>query len=58
MMKAKTEMRANYKRADFTKLERGKFFEAAVKPVTAGLIDVKPIKPYTPKKAEASTRNL
>jgi hypothetical protein len=39
MKKASDEMRAEYKKSDFTKLERGKFFKAASKGTTVALID-------------------
>ena len=39
MKKVKDEMRADYKRADFTILERGKFFKEAVKGTAVALLD-------------------
>jgi hypothetical protein len=39
MKKAKDEMRAEYQRSDFTKLERGKFFKEAAKGTTVVLLD-------------------
>jgi hypothetical protein len=39
MRKAKNGMRAQYKRSDFKKLERGKFYEEAVKGTTVVLLD-------------------
>lgn len=38
MKKAETEMRAKYKRADFAKLERDKFFKEASKGTAVALI--------------------
>ena len=39
MKKVKGEMRAEYKRADFTSLERGKFYKEAVKGAAVALLD-------------------
>jgi hypothetical protein len=39
MKKANDEMRPEYKRADFTKMERGKFYKAAVKGTSVALLD-------------------
>ena len=39
MKKVKDEMRAEYKRADFTSLERGKFHKEAVKGTAVALLD-------------------
>ena len=39
MKKAETEMRAEYKRSDFVKLERGKFFKEAAKGTSVALIE-------------------
>jgi len=39
MKKAETEMRAAYKRSDFAKLERGKFFAEASKGTAVALIE-------------------
>lgn len=39
MKKAETEMRAEYKRSDFAKLERGKFFKQASKGTAVALIE-------------------
>jgi hypothetical protein len=39
MKKARDEMRAEYKRSDFTKLERGKFFKEAAKGTAVVLLD-------------------
>ena len=38
MKKAKNEMRPEYKRADFTKLERGKFYAEVTKGTTVVLL--------------------
>ena len=39
MKKAEPEMRAEYKRSDFSKLERGKFFKEASKGTSVALIE-------------------
>lgn len=39
MKKAKDEMRAEYKRSDFTKLERGKFYKEVAKGTSVALLD-------------------
>jgi hypothetical protein len=39
MKKAKGEMRAEYKRSDFTKLERGKFYAEVVKGTSVALLE-------------------
>ena len=39
MKKVKDEMRADYKRSDFTSLERGKFHNEAVKGTAVALLD-------------------
>lgn len=39
MKKVEGEMRAEYKRADFVKLERGKFFKEAAKGTSVVLLD-------------------
>ena len=39
MKRAKDEMRAEYKRSDFTKLERGKFYAEVVKGTSVALLD-------------------
>jgi hypothetical protein len=39
MKKNKDEMRAEYKRSDFTKLERGKFYKAVAKGTSVVLLD-------------------
>lgn len=38
MKKIKDEMRAEYKRSDFTKLERGKFYKAVAKGTSVALL--------------------
>lgn len=39
MKKTKDEMRAKYKRSDFTKLERGKFYKEVAKGTSVILLD-------------------
>ena len=39
MKKAEDEMRAEYKKADFAKLERGKFYEEAAKGTSVALLE-------------------
>jgi len=39
MKRAKDEMRAEYKRSDFTTLERGKFYAEVVKGTSVALLD-------------------
>ena len=39
MKKVEPEMRAEYKRSDFAKLERGKFFKQAAKGTSVALIE-------------------
>jgi hypothetical protein len=39
MKKAKDEMRAEYKRSDFARLERGKFYSEVVKGTSIALLD-------------------
>ncbi len=39
MKKGKDEMRAEYKRSDFAKLERGKFYAEVVKGTSVALLD-------------------
>jgi hypothetical protein len=39
MSKVKDEMRCEYKRADFVKLDRGKFFKEVAKGTSVALID-------------------
>lgn len=51
MKKAEAEMRAEYKRSDFAKLERGKFFEEASKGTSVALIDPKLAKAFPTSEA-------
>ncbi len=46
MKKIETTMRAEYKRADFVKLERGKFFKEVSKGTSVALIDPKLAKAF------------
>lgn len=46
MKKADDELRAEYKRSDFTKLERGKFYKQAVKSTAVVLLDPKLAKAF------------
>ncbi len=46
MKKIETTMRAKYKRADFVKLERGKFFKEVSKGTSVALIDPKLAKAF------------
>ena len=46
MKKVETEMRAQYKRTDFSKLERGKFFKAATQGTSVALIESKLAKAF------------
>ena len=39
MKKAKGEMRAEYKRSDFTKLERGKFYKEVAKGTSVAVLE-------------------
>lgn len=39
MKKSKEEMRAEYKRSDFAKLERGKFYKEVAKGTSVALLD-------------------
>ena len=39
MKKTETEMRAEYKRSDFTKLERGKFYKEVARGTSVVLLD-------------------
>ncbi len=41
MKKVEVEMRAGYRRSDFVKLERGKFFKEVTKGTSVALIDPK-----------------
>jgi hypothetical protein len=51
MKKVESEMRAQYKRSDFSKLERGKFFKAASKGTTVALIEPKLAKAFPSSEA-------
>lgn len=51
MKKVESEMRAQYKRPDFSKLERGKFFKAASKGTTVALIEPKLAKAFPSSEA-------
>ena len=51
MKKVESEMRAQYKRSDFSKLERGKFFKAAAKGTTVALIEPKLAKAFPSSEA-------
>jgi hypothetical protein len=51
MKKVETEMRAEYKRSDFSKLELGKFFKAASKGTSVALIEPKLAKAFPTSEA-------
>ena len=51
MKKVENEMRAEYKRADFAKLERGKFFKEVAKGTSVVLIDPKLAKAFPTSEA-------
>ena len=51
MKKAEGEMRAQYKRSDFGKLERGKFFKEVAKGTSVALIDPKLAKAFPTSEA-------
>ena len=51
MKKAEAEMRAEYKRSDFAKLERGTFFKEASKGASVALIEPKLAKAFTTSEA-------
>jgi hypothetical protein len=51
MKKVEPEMRAEYKRSDFSKLERGKFFKAASKGTSVALIEPKLAKAFPTSEA-------
>ena len=51
MKKAEAEMRAEYKRADFAKLERGKFFKEASEGTSVALIEPKLAKAFPTSEA-------
>ncbi len=51
MKKAEPDMRAEYKRSDFKKLERGKFFKEASKGTSVALIEPKLAKAFPTSEA-------
>ncbi len=51
MKKVKTEMRSEYKRSDFTKLERGKFYAEATKGTTVVLLSPENAKAFPSSRA-------
>lgn len=51
MKKADDEMRSEYKRADFSKLERGKFFKDVAKGTSVVLLDPKLAKAFPTSEA-------
>lgn len=51
MKKVKDEMRAEYKRSDFGKLERGKFFKEVAKGTSVVLLDPKLAKAFPTSEA-------
>ena len=51
MKKVEGEMRTEYKRADFGKLERGKFFKEVAKGTSVALIDPKLAKAFPTSEA-------
>ena len=51
MKKAKAEMRAEYKRSDFAKLERGKFFKEVSKGTSVALIEPRLAKAFPTSEA-------
>ena len=51
MKKVEDEMRAEYKRTDFGKLERGKFFKEVAKGTSVALIDPKLAKAFPTSEA-------
>ena len=51
MKKAKDEMRPEYKRSDFKRLERGKFYSEAVKGTSVALLDPAIAKAFPTSKA-------
>ena len=51
MKKVEDEMRAEYKRSDFRKLERGKFFKEVAKGTSVALIDPKLAKAFPTSEA-------
>ena len=51
MKKVEKEIRAEYKRSDFAKLERGKFFKEVAKGTSVALIDPKLAKAFPTSEA-------
>jgi hypothetical protein len=51
MKKVENEIRAEYKRSDFAKLERGKFFKEVAKGTSVALIDPKLAKAFPTSEA-------
>jgi hypothetical protein len=51
MKKVEDEMRSEYKRSDFVKLERGKFFKEVAKGTSVALIDPKLAKAFPTSEA-------
>lgn len=51
MKKAKDEMRSEYKRSDFKKLERGKFYAEVVKGTSVALLDPQVAKAFPTSEA-------
>lgn len=51
MKRVEKEMRAEYKKSDFVKLERGKFFKAASKGTAVALIEPKLAKAFPTSEA-------
>ncbi len=51
MKKVEDEMRSEYKRTDFVKLERGKFFKEVAKGTSVALIDPKLAKAFPTSEA-------
>ena len=51
MKKAEAEMRAEYKRSDFVKLERGKYFKESSKGTSVALIEPKLAKAFPTSEA-------
>ena len=51
MKKAKDEMRREYKRSDFAKLERGKFYAEVVKGMSVALIEPSVAKAFPTSRA-------
>jgi hypothetical protein len=59
MKKVEDEMRSEYKRTDFVKLERGKFFKEVAKGTSVALIDPQLSKAFpTPEAVNQALRGL